>query len=95
MRLREIRTAGYHFRRQVPIANFVVDFACLRARLVVEIDGAQHGSEAMTASDTARDAQLLALGFHVLRFQNREISHAMSMVMDIIHARLDDHHRPC
>ncbi|MFN3688854.1 endonuclease domain-containing protein [Salinarimonas sp.] len=94
VRLREIRKAGYHFRRQVPIASFVVDFACLRARLVVEVDGAQHGCDPVSVGDTAPDAHLRALGFHILRFQNREVAFEMAMVMDTIHARLEAHHRP-
>src|SRR5262245_43261749 len=42
--LRErIAPSGFHFRRQVPISRYVVDFACLRYKVIVEIDGAQHG----------------------------------------------------
>jgi very-short-patch-repair endonuclease len=41
--LRTLRPAGFHFRRQVPIGPYVVDFACLKHRLIVEVDGGQHG----------------------------------------------------
>jgi very-short-patch-repair endonuclease len=42
-RLRELRTLGHHFRRQSPLAPYIVDFECRRSRLVVEVDGHQHG----------------------------------------------------
>ena len=40
--LRKLRLQGYHFRRQAPIARYIVDFACLSQRVIVELDGAQH-----------------------------------------------------
>ena len=43
VKLRELRTIGHHFRRQSPIASYIVDFECRRSRLVVEVDGHQHG----------------------------------------------------
>ena len=36
---------GTHFRRQVPIGPYVTDFACMASRLVIELDGSQHGDE--------------------------------------------------
>ena len=39
MRLREMREQGFHFRRQSPIADYIVDFECRRQRLIVEVDG--------------------------------------------------------
>jgi very-short-patch-repair endonuclease len=43
VRLRELRRLGFHFRRQSPILSYVVDFECRRRKLVVEVDGGQHG----------------------------------------------------
>ncbi len=40
--LRQLRREGYHFRRQAPIDEFIVDFACLAHRIVIEVDGVQH-----------------------------------------------------
>jgi very-short-patch-repair endonuclease len=42
LHLRELRRLGFHFRRQAPIKNFIVDFACYHPRVVVELDGTQH-----------------------------------------------------
>ena len=79
---------GTHFRRQVPIGGFVADFCCLRAKLIVEVDGNQHGSEENTAHDERRTAYLASQGFRVLRFSNREVMTAIDTVLDTIHAAL-------
>ena len=67
--LRAKRPAGYKFKRQLPIDSFIVDFACLRERLIVEADGGQHEAK----SDARRDAYLTAQGFKILRFWNNDI----------------------
>jgi very-short-patch-repair endonuclease len=85
--LREaIVPAGYRFRRQAPIDRFVVDFACLRARLVIEVDGEQHGLEHGLRRDKLRDERLAELGYAVLRFSNREIDREKPVVLDTIFA---------
>lgn len=67
------RTAlGVHFRRQHPLAGFIVDFCCLRHNLIVELDGAQHAEPAAAQRDASRDATLQGLGFRVLRFSNHQ-----------------------
>jgi very-short-patch-repair endonuclease len=68
--LRDRKLDGIKFRRQVPIGPYVVDFACLRYRLIVEADGPHHDAE----RDAARDAWLAAQGFRTLRFTNEEIA---------------------
>ena len=50
--LRARRFQGYKFRRQVPIGNYIVDFVCQSARLIVELDGSQHADD---PSDVRRD----------------------------------------
>jgi primosomal protein N' (replication factor Y) len=60
---------GVAFRRQHPVPPYVVDFACVSARLIVEVDGGQHGADA----EAARDAALRAAGWHVMRFWNDEV----------------------
>lgn len=57
------------FRRQVPIGPYIVDFLCLRHRLIVEADGPFHTAE----RDAVRDAWLAERGFRVLRFKNSQI----------------------
>ncbi|WP_144765741.1 endonuclease domain-containing protein [Methylobacterium dankookense] len=79
---------GSHVRRQVPIGPYVADFCCLSARLIVEVDGDQHGSDASAAYDSRRDAYLQAEGFRVLRFSNRMVLREIDIVLDTIHAAL-------
>ena len=62
---------GLRFRRQVPIGFYVVDFACLSARLIVEAYGGVHALR--TFDDAKRDAWLTSQGFRVLRFPNADI----------------------
>jgi very-short-patch-repair endonuclease len=88
--LREgFRPLGFHFRRQVPIGAFIVDFACLKHDVIIEADGGGHGSDDALRRDAERDAALSALGFRVLRFWNHEIDREKSIVMDTILAALE------
>jgi very-short-patch-repair endonuclease len=59
------------FRKQVEIDDYVVDFCCLKARLVIEVDGGQHNARA--AQDEARTRYLNAQGYRVIRFWNNEV----------------------
>jgi very-short-patch-repair endonuclease len=61
---------GFPFRRQAPIGQVIVDFACLSQRVVVEVDGRHHLGD---PQDRERDRWLAARGFRVLRFQNQEV----------------------
>ncbi|MCL4674170.1 MAG: DUF559 domain-containing protein [Sphingomonadaceae bacterium] len=68
--LRGGRLAGWKFKRQEQLGNYVVDYVCFGARLIVEADGSQHCENAV---DARRDAGLRAQGFRVLRFWNNDI----------------------
>ncbi|GAB3310758.1 endonuclease domain-containing protein [Luteimonas notoginsengisoli] len=69
--LRGRQLAGYKFRRQYPIAGFIADFACIEARLVVELDGGQHVER--TAEDAARTRRIECNGYRVPRFWNDDV----------------------
>jgi very-short-patch-repair endonuclease len=86
--LRRLETHGTHFRRQVPIGPFIVDFACLAARLVIEVDGSQHGEGAGPIRDGQRTQWLVAEGYRVLRFWNNDVMRNSSAVMETIYAAL-------
>ena len=79
---------GTHFRRQVAVGPYVADFCCLARKLVIEVDGEQHGFEAERRRDERRDEYLRAQGFHVLRFANRDVVASIDVVLDTIHAAL-------
>ena len=70
--LRNRNLEGWKFRRQVPIDSFIVDFCCIEARLIVELDGGQHADQ-KKCYDDLRTRQLKGLGFRVLRFWNSEV----------------------
>ena len=67
------RERGFKFRRQVPLRGHIVDFACFEARVVIELDGSQHGDAAHAKRDSERDALFERFGFTVLRFWNAEL----------------------
>lgn len=71
--LRAHRLMGLGFRRQVPIDRYIVDFACSEHRIVVEVDGSQHGDEASVSYDEQRTTFLKSLGWTVLRFWNGDV----------------------
>ena len=71
--LRAHRLMELAFRRQMPIAGYIVDFACPARKLVVEIDGSQHAEAAQSEADVTRTRKLQALGWLVLRFWNDDV----------------------
>jgi very-short-patch-repair endonuclease len=79
--IRGKRLEGLRFRRQHPIANYIVDFICLDEKLVIEIDGSQH---AESSYDLKRDRDLEALGYTVLRFWNEEVLRNADLVAEKI-----------
>ena len=85
-RLRQHQLGGHKFRRQRPIGPYICDFVCVRAALVVELDGSQHVIQA--AYDMKRDAFLRARGYRVLRFWNQDVLVRTEAVMETIYEAL-------
>ena len=77
--LRNRRLNGMKFRRQEPLAGYIVDFVCFENKLVIEVDGGQH---AESERDIVRDKSLEGLGFLVLRFWNDDIFNHIDSVCD-------------
>ena len=71
--LRSLKPLGFHFRRQVPVGRYFADFACHHAKLIIEVDGDTHGTDAAMAYDQARNAFLKSVGYEVLRVSNRDV----------------------
>ncbi|OZA93668.1 MAG: DNA (cytosine-5-)-methyltransferase [Erythrobacter sp. 34-65-8] len=84
--LRSHRLAGWKFKRQEQIGDYIVDFICFKSRLIVEADGSQH---AESAADQARDDWLSAQGFRVLRFWNNDILNNTDGVAEAVLAALE------
>ncbi len=64
---------GLKFRRQHPIAKYIVDFYCHSQKLVIELDGSIHDIEDQKEYDSGREFELQELGLKVLRFKNEEV----------------------
>jgi very-short-patch-repair endonuclease len=93
-RLRDRRLLGYKFRRQHRIDRFYADFACLQARLIVELDGSQH--LAQIAYDEARTRSLNRCGYRVLRLWNDDVLLRIDDALAAIAAALEAApHPPC
>jgi len=86
--LRSWRKRGFHFRRQSPREKYIVDFICLRHRLIVEVDGGQHNLDEHAQRDRSRDSHFMRHGFRVLRFWNHEIDRHLEGVLEIIDTAL-------
>ena len=82
--LRYLNQQGFHFRRQAPIENYIVDFLERKRRLIIEVDGSQHGFAPNEIADRRRDAFLRNRGYKVLRFWNVDVDQATDGVIDKI-----------
>lgn len=71
--LRAHRLMGLGFRRQLPIAGYIVDFACPEHKIVVEVDGSQHARDDAADYDKLRTVRLKQDGWTVLRFWNDDV----------------------
>ena len=87
--LQNKQLGGYKFRRQQPIENYIVDFVCLERKLIIELDGSQHGEEEAIKYDQKRTDFLQAAGFRVLRFWNDEVFVRLNDVLDLVFYHLD------
>jgi very-short-patch-repair endonuclease len=84
--LRQGELAALNWRRQVAFGGYILDFASHPARLVIEVDGAQHAHAENAEADAARTAWLNAEGYQVLRFWNVDVLNAQDGVWRAIHA---------
>src|SRR4030067_2021099 len=80
---------GASFRRQAPIGNYIVDFACHDAGLIIELDGGQHGTASAARCDTQRTAWLATRGYRVLRFWNNDVLRNTEGVLELIAVELE------
>jgi very-short-patch-repair endonuclease len=81
-RIRLNQLGGRRFRRQVSIGHYAVDFACLKRKLVIEVDGGQH--DWRKEEDEARTRYLEARGYRVIRFWNNEVFENIDGVLHVI-----------
>jgi len=87
-KIRRKQIKDYQFYRQKNIGNFIVDFYCPGAKIIIEIDGGQHNSVEGLKKDRVRDNYLAGLGFTVLRFSDREVLTNVDAVLERIYEHL-------
>jgi very-short-patch-repair endonuclease len=87
------RIDGLGFRRQVPIQNYIADFICMSAKIVVELDGESHDFEERQTADQNRDAFFISEGFQVLRFTNEQVMANLEGVVETIRQTAANHVR--
>ena len=83
--LRRKQLCGVRFYRQKPLLNYIVDFYCAKAKLVIEIDGSQHFEDSHKQKDSKRDNTLCNIGLRVLRFDNRQVLQETESVLEEIY----------
>lgn len=84
-RLRSKQLLGLQFYRQKPLLNYIVDFYCPAANLLIECDGSQHFTEDGLEADRIRDEALAQLGLKVLRFDNGQVMGQIDDVVDLVY----------
>ena len=88
-RLRRKQIFGVPFYRQKPLADYIVDFYCATAMLVIELDGSQHDTPDAKQYDAVRTKTLEAMGLRVLRFDNRQVLQELEAVIEVIFAETE------
>ncbi len=84
-RLQNKQILGLQFYRQKPLLNYIVDFYCPAANLVIECDGSQHFTDNGLEADRIRDEALAQLGLKVFRFDNRQVMRQIDDVVEVIY----------
>jgi len=96
--LRELAGEGLKFRRQSPIGPYIVDFVCPMVKVIVEVDGDLHETEAGKRHDINRDAHLRSLGYVILRIDEPDVMnsawHVAQVVKDKVEGLIGDPSRP-
>ncbi len=94
-RVRNRRLSGLKFTRQHPLGNYIVDFYCHEARLVVEVEGGIHETLAKREYDSTRFEEMRVSGVRVLRVPNEEVMRNIDTVLNtIVQAAKGDAHSP-
>ena len=72
---------GFRFRRQHPIGLYIADFFCHKAKLIIEIDGSIHNLAEVKIQDKNKEDNLIILGYHIIRFLNKDIHEEINQVL--------------
>lgn len=89
-RIRRKQLKEYQFYRQKTLGDYIVDFYCPSAKLIIELDGSQHYGEKGLKKDNVRDQYLLGLGFQLVRFPSTEVFGNIDGIVSEIYDRLPE-----
>jgi very-short-patch-repair endonuclease len=87
-KIRGKQLKGCQFYRQKIIGNYIADFYCPGAKLVIELDGGQHYSSDGKEKDATRDAYIAGIGLKVLRFSDKDVFENLDGVIEKIWTQL-------
>ena len=93
-RIRSKKLNGFKFRRQHPVAYYIVDFYCHECRLVIEVDGKIHEKKDNSDYDRIRTQDLMGLSTTVIRFTNEQVLQNIDLVLEEIKRHLTPGHSP-
>ncbi|WP_366663952.1 DUF559 domain-containing protein, partial [Mesorhizobium sp.] len=85
-----IPVEGTHFRRQASVGGYYPDFISHRLKLIIEVDGFQHGFDGQQCHDAVRTRWFESQGYRVVRFWNHEIKNELDSVLDTIYAAVEE-----
>lgn len=83
-KIRGRQLKGYQFYRQKTVGNYIADFYCPKAKLVIELDGSQHYGPEGQARDNVRNGYMKGIGLRVLRFADKEVFENIHGVLEKI-----------
>ncbi len=86
--LRNRNFCGFKFRRQFPIAGYIIDFFCDEVNLAIELDGGGHAEDEQIAYDKAREKILNGSGIRIIRFWNHEFLNNTDTILEEIYRQL-------
>ncbi len=93
-KLRRKQIENLQFNRQKPVGNYIIDFYCDKAKLIIEVDGGQHYEERNIKSDRIRDEYFKKIGLKVIRFTNLDIFKNIDSVVEKIIQEIKIHPNP-
>lgn len=85
-----LKSHSFKFYRQKPILNYIADFYCAKAHLVIEIDGGGHYEDKQVIKDEFRTEQLKEIGLTVIRFTNTDIDKHFESVCNYINYAINE-----
>jgi len=88
IRIKQVK--GRWFYRQKPVGEYIADFYCPKAKLVIEVDGGQHFYDEIIEYDKVRNKYMAGLGLRVLRFTNTEVLTNIVGVIEVIERNIFD-----